>query len=151
MRPFIFFIAVFALLVLPSAYASAAAPGQSKSPVSVSSIQYTSGKDRSRIVIILTEKTDYRFNPTFAPLALQIDLNGAVLSPALPQFLPVNDGRVKGIESFQYAVASAKVTIGLEKGMDYKVSFKDTEGFVILIDVAAKKAATDGQAEKKAP
>lgn len=140
-----FFLAVFALFVtLPDCSAAA-------SPAVVSGIRYSSGKPGTEIVITLTERPGYSVNPALAPLSLQIELNGAVLAPLLPQFLPVNDGRVKGIESFQYSKDSAKVTIGLESGAAYKVSFKDTEGFVILIEITDKDPASADRPEKKAP
>ncbi len=145
MRVLKFFLAVFALFVMLPDYSGAAVPA------SVSGIQFTSGKHRTEIVITLSERPGYRVNPTLAPLSLQIELNGAVLSPLLPQFLPVNDGRVKGIESFQYSKDSAKVTIGLERGAAYKVSFKDTEGFVVLIDITDKDPVSTDRPEKKAP
>lgn len=107
-------------------------------PAVVSSVQTTNTTDSSSIVIVLTGEPEYRFNPTTAPLTLQVDLGRTVLSPVLPQFLPVNDGRVKGVEAFQYKADSAKVTIGLEPGMDYSVSFKRSSGFAIVIDVFAR-------------
>ena len=87
------------LLILPAWSRAAGAAG----PATVASIQYSTRKPVTRIVIVLTDTPEFKVNRGLAPLALQIELNGAVLSPLLPQFLPVNDGRVKGIESFQYA------------------------------------------------
>lgn len=145
MRVLKFFLAVFALFVTLPDYSRAAGP------VCVSGIRFTTGRLSTEIFITLTERPGYRVNPTLAPLSLQIELNGAVLSPLLPQFLPVNDGRVKGIESFQYSKDSAKVTIGLERGAVYKVSFKDTEGFVVLIDITDKDPASTDRPEKKDP
>lgn len=145
MRVLKFFLAVFALFVALPDYSVAVGP------VCVSGIRYSSGNLGTEIVITLTERPEYSVNPALAPLSLQIELNGAVLSPLLPQFLPVNDGRVKGIESFQYSKDSAKVTIGLERGAEYKVSFKDTEGFVILIEITDKDRGSTDRPEKKAP
>lgn len=131
-----FFAFLLFLLIVPAGSCAAGAAG----PSTVASIQYSTRKPATRIVIVLTEKPEFRVNRALTPRALQIELNGAVLSPLLPQFLPVNDGRVKGIESFQYAKETAKVTIGLEKGASYRVSSGDTGGFVILIDITDKDA-----------
>lgn len=140
-----FFLAVFALFAMLPDYSGAA------SPVTVSGIRYSSGKPATEIVITLTERPGYSVNQALAPLSLQIELNGAILSPLLPQFLPINDGRVKGVESFQYSKDSAKVTIGLERGAAYKVSFKDTVGFVILIEITDKDPAGTDLPGKLAP
>lgn len=132
LRNFAVFLGLFLFLCAPVFAAR---------PVSVSSIQYSSGKHSTKIAIVLTEKPRYRVNPGLVPLSLQIELSGAVLSPLLPQFLPVNDGRVKGIESFQYAAETAKVTIGLEDGAAYSISYREAGGFVLAIVVTDKVPA----------
>lgn len=145
MRPLKFFLAVLAFFLMLSGRSSA------EGPATVSSIRYSSGKTGTTIEIEADKKPQYRVNRALTPLSVQIELNGAVLSPHLPQFLPVNDGRVKGIESFQYAKEAAKVTIGLESSSAFTVSSVETGGFVITIEVTEKFPSGVATGGKDAP
>lgn len=130
----IFTWAFIALFPLSSSASGESASSAAKNPATVISILTVTNQRRSKVVINLTGKPVVGISSVLVPPSMWLDLGGAVLSSELARVVPVNDGRVKGIELFQKD-GSSKIIIGLEEGTVSKVSFQWKETCIITVEM----------------
>jgi N-acetylmuramoyl-L-alanine amidase len=107
--------------------------GVSAAPaVTLSSIRHSSSKDRTRVVIDLTAKTDYSDRALTDPPRVVIDLPLGTLGQAPPRM--IGDGFVKTAHLGNATGGKVQVVIDLEKPSDYAV-FTLNNPFRIVVDV----------------
>lgn len=131
---------IFLLLFICAVFmpaGSSAGPLQTakrEKPSEVKDIKAVSQKDYASVYIDFSKRPDYRIKSQISRNLLHIEIKNATLNPGIPQFVPVNDGKVKGVEAIEYDRELVRITIKFEPGVNHKVSYEEKETFVLTID-----------------
>lgn len=115
----------------------------------VKGVIHISRPEYSRFFINLSGKPEYRVERASRD-SIVIEIRDTALAKGLNKNIPVDDGKVKGIEALQDG-PDLRLRFDIAEGMDYKSSFEYRETFVIIIDIKAaeaKPAAVDTPGKK---
>jgi N-acetylmuramoyl-L-alanine amidase len=122
----------FAILSAVLFFVAAASPAFAS--VDVTDISYWSYPDYTRVVISLSDRTDFSRNRLAAPDRLYFDIKGSRIAREIKANLPVGNGMLKGIRAGQFNDSTVRVVLDLEKVKEYKViSMEDPVRIVIDI------------------
>ncbi|MBI5233468.1 MAG: N-acetylmuramoyl-L-alanine amidase [Deltaproteobacteria bacterium] len=136
--PLLFFFLSFAYLF--------SAPIAEAKTTEVVGIRYWSTPTYTRIVIDVSEKTEFTWrllneDPAIQkPRRLYVDVHGASLAPQVEKAITIGDGLLKETRAGQHDKDTVRVVLDIEKISDYKV-FSMSEPFRIVIDVEGNGGA----------
>ncbi len=96
----------------------------------------------TRVIITLNREPVYRLNFINTPPSIHIDIKNATLSPSLKRTIPVNDGRLKEIETLKGVKDNVRLVISVEEGMGQNIYYEEKETARIVIDISQINKAT---------
>lgn len=103
----------------------------------VTGIRYWSYPDYTRVVIDLSEATDFTRNRLSNPDRLYFDIQSSLISKNNQKNIPVDNGMLKSVRAAQFNANTVRVVLDLEKIDNYKV-FTLEEPVRIIIDIYGK-------------
>jgi N-acetylmuramoyl-L-alanine amidase len=106
------------------------APGSGKT--NVTDINYWSYPEYTRIVVTLSDKTEFTQKRLSNPDRLYFDIRDSAIKGELKTSLPIGNGMLKSVRAAQFDEDTVRVVLDLEKVRDCKVfSLEDPERIVI--------------------
>src|SRR3990172_9524028 len=96
----------------------------------------------TRVIITLNREPVYRLNFINTPPSIHIDIKNATFSPSIKRTIPVNDGRLKEIETLKGVKGSVRLIIRVEEGMGQNIYYEEKETARIVIDISQISKAT---------
>ena len=117
------------------------AKGESRR-MEIKDIQSFRYPEYTRVIITLNREPVYRLNFINTPPSIHIDIKNATLSPSLKRTIPVNDGRLKEIETLKGVKGSVRLIIRVEEGMGQNIYYEEKETARIVIDISQISKAT---------
>ncbi len=116
-------------LILFTSHSSA-----SDSTIEVTDIRFWSYPDYTRIVINLSENTEFIKNRLSSPDRLYFDIKNSRINKETQRNILIDNGMLKGVRAGQFSDSTVRVVLDLEKIRDYKV-FSLEDPIRIIIDV----------------
>lgn len=116
-------------LILFTSHSSA-----SDSTIEVTDIRFWSYSDYTRIVINLSENTEFIKNRLSSPDRLYFDIKNSRINKETQRNIIIDNGMLKGVRAGQFSDSTVRVVLDLEKIRDYKV-FTLEDPIRIIIDV----------------
>lgn len=152
-------LTVLAVLILAGAAhaAKSAKPARDAAPkpVAITGVQQFSGKDYSRIVLLLSGQTGRRWqllppDPKAGDVRrLYVDLDNTVVRPGVPSHLTISDGIMRKVRVAPYKPGVTRVVVDIENFKNCQVFALDNPVRVIL-DVQGEMKKAPAQPEKPA-
>lgn len=106
----------------------------SGSTIEVTDIRFWSYSDYTRIVINLSENTEFIKNRLSSPDRLYFDIKNSRINKETQRNIIIDNGMLKGVRAGQFSDSTVRVVLDLEKIRDYKV-FTLEDPIRIIIDV----------------
>jgi len=130
---FLFLLYAFIILMIPF-------PVYAAEKVRVSDIRFWSYPDYTRVVINLSENTDYTQNRLAHPDRLYFDLKNSTLNKELLKTISVGNGMLRTVRAGQFSENTVRVVLDLDKMTSYKVLTME-DPIRLIIDIYGQKQA----------
>jgi len=109
--------------------------------VRVSDIRFWSYPDYTRVVINLSDNTDYTQKRLAQPDRLYFDLKNSILNKELQKTISVGNGMLRTVRAGQFSENTVRVVLDLDKMTSYKVLTME-DPIRLIIDIYGQKQAT---------
>jgi N-acetylmuramoyl-L-alanine amidase len=120
--PGFLFVAVFLFPVVSSA----------QNKVDVTGIRYWSYPDYTRVVVDLSDSTEFSRHRLTGPDRIFFDIKGSRLGPDLQQKISVGNGMLKSVRTSQFDRETVRVVLDLGKIRDYRAISLDDPARVVI-------------------
>ena len=130
---FLFLLYAFIILMIPF-------PVYAAEKVRVSDIRFWSYPYYTRVVINLSENTDYTQNRLAHPDRLYFDLKNSTLNKELLKTISVGNGMLRTVRAGQFSENTVRVVLDLDKMTSYKVLTME-DPIRLIIDIYGQKQA----------
>lgn len=127
---------LLALIILTIPY-----PVLAAEKVRVSDIRFWSYPDYTRVVINLSDNTDYTQKRLAQPDRLYFDLKNSILNKELQKTISVGNGMLRTVRAGQFSEDTVRVVLDLDKMTRYKVLTME-DPIRLIIDIYGQKQAT---------
>lgn len=107
----------------------------------VTDIRFWSHPDYTRIVINLSDMTEFTKNRLLNPDRLYFDLKNSTIKNEVQKNLAIGNGMLKAVRASQFNENTVRVVLDLEKIRDYKI-FTFEEPIRIIVDVYGHQTAS---------